>query len=127
MFDKETVDTLVKAAVISALGETTTQRVMNDIVARLLETKVNSSGSERYDSFGGMPNTPLLNYLVDKEIRVVIENAVREHIANSAVQIKESVSKSLIENDGLANKISTMIHNQLADGYIRINVDLEPR
>ena len=125
MFDKETMDTIVKGAFMNAMGEDRVKKVMEDIVTRLLTTKVNSNGQETYNSFGGQPNTPYLDYLINGEVKHMLEQAVRDHVRNNLPELKEAIHKAIVSSDGLADGILKMITSQLTDGYVKIDISID--
>lgn len=125
MFDQATMDTIIKGAFISALGDDNAKKLLEDIVGRLLTTKVNKNGRDTHDSFWGSPNKPLLDYLIEGEVRNLLEAAVRDHVRNNVPELHEAIHKAIVGSDGLANSILKMITSQLNDGYVKIDVTID--
>lgn len=127
MFDKDTINTIVQAAVVQALGgEEAGSKLLKEVVDRLVSTKVHSNGGGHGDRYGGSPSTPLLQFLVDREVRNVLEKAVIQFVENNSAEIGENVKLALVADEGIAKSISDLLSNQLRYGSLSVNVSFKP-
>lgn len=123
MFDKSTLDELMKVAMINALGEEGSKRIVNEFIEKITTVKVNKNGNVAYDNYGGgTPDTPLLDYLLKQELRSILETTVREYVQNNSQEFKEKFEFILKSDEGLAKSMATYVSNHLANGTVEINV-----
>lgn len=125
MFDKETTDQIVKMAVVKALGDNAGQDLLMKMVDKLLTTKVNSNGNERYDNFGGSPDTPMLDYFLNRELKNVIEKAVIQYVKDNSEDLTKAVKIKLEADDCLAKNIVDMMRSRLEEGYLSVSLNLK--
>jgi len=128
MFDEKTMNELLKVAVINALGEEGGKRLVGELITKLTSTKVNKNGNTTYDSFGGgNPDTPLLDYLLNKELKLLLEQVVREYVKENSEQFREQFKAQITADEGLAKSMTDFLVRQMSEGYVEINVGLKER
>lgn len=125
MFDKETTDQIVKMAVVKALGDDAGQNLLMTLVDKLLATKVNKNGHDRYDNFGGSPDTPLLDYFLNNQLKHVIERAVVQYVSENSEELIKSIKIKLEADDGIATNIVNMMRERLESGYISVKLNIQ--
>lgn len=127
MFDEKTMNELLKVAVINALGEEGGKRLVGELITKLTSTKVNRNGHTAYDSFGGNPDTPLLDYLLNKELKLLLEQVVRDYVKENSEQFREQFRAQITADEGLAKSMTDFLVRQMSEGCVEINVGLKER
>lgn len=125
MFDKETMDKIVQGAIIGALGDGAAERLMHDLVNKMLTTKVNKQGGTEYSSYHGSPDTPFLEYIVNRELRQVVEQTIIKFVKERTAEFEEQVRIQLTSDDRIAKSLTAMLDNMVKNGYLRVNIDFE--
>lgn len=122
MFDQETTDKLIKAALIQALGENNMKQMLDNIIDRILKTKVNEHGKAEYSTYGGSPKTPFLDWVLEDNLRNIVRQCIAEIVLERKEEIKASLQNAVISETGLSDMLTNMISNMADRGNIDIKM-----
>lgn len=97
-----------KAMMAQILGDP--NAIVDRLVNELLYTKVNYEGKTgKYDS-----DTPLVEYFFTKEIRLAIQEVIKEEVQNQASLLRAKVKKAIRSEKGM-QKLADAIMDALAE------------
>lgn len=117
MFNKEGMNQIVSAAVIAALGDQAVP-MLESMVKKSIETKVDSNGREGYG------NMTLLEFFAKRHLDSVIDQAVGEWIKNNTKKIQQQINDKLVEG-AIGRGVIDLLETQISQGYLRVNLTLE--
>ena len=115
---------IVKQGMVETLGN---ENLVGAIVSEILNKKVDEHGNVATSSY--TKSKPMLQYLVDKELREQIVEIAKEAIEEKKPAIREAIKKEMQKKatiDQFVSKFYSSIIDNLSSSYrTQINVNIE--